>query len=89
MSLMPVFKLGLWNAWIFILTYFLMLVVFSAYDRQKGSSRPMTPPLNEREKKIDRIALLIFLVSVAYSFFLPLKLGTAWLYVGLFAFFLV
>jgi len=48
-----------------------------------GSGRPITPPLNETEKKLDRIATLIFVASVIYSFFLPLRLGTAWLYLGL------
>jgi len=86
MSLIPEFELGLWNAWIFVLSYLLMFIVFGVLDRLmglKGSSRPMTPPLNETEKKLDRIAALIFVASVIYSFFLPLKLGTAWFYIGL------
>jgi protein-S-isoprenylcysteine O-methyltransferase Ste14 len=48
-----------------------------------GSSRPITPPLSKKEHKLDVIATLIFVASVIYSFFLPLKLGTAWLYIGL------
>ena len=87
MSLVPEFELGLWNAWIFALSFLLMVVVWQNLNRihkgQKGSSRPNTPPLNEKEKKLFGISLLIFWASVIYSFFLPLKLGTAWLYVGL------
>jgi protein-S-isoprenylcysteine O-methyltransferase Ste14 len=87
MSLVPEFELGLWNAWIFVLSFLLMFVVWQILNRihkgQKGSSRPNTPPLNEKEKKLHGISLLIFWASVIYSFFLPLKLGTAWLYVGL------
>jgi protein-S-isoprenylcysteine O-methyltransferase Ste14 len=87
MSLIPEFELGLWNAWIFVLSFLLMFVVWQILNRihkgQKGSSRPNTPPLNEKEKKLHGISLLIFWASVIYSFFLPLKLGTAWLYVGL------
>jgi len=63
--------------------------VFGVLDRlrgQKGSSRPNTPPLNEKEHKLDRIATLVIVASVIYSFFLPLKLGTAWLYIGLFVY---
>ncbi len=86
MSLIPEFELGLWNAWILILSFLSMFIVFGALERltgRKGSSRPMTPPLNEAEKKLDRIATLFFLVLAIYSFFLPLKLGTAWFYLGL------
>ena len=89
LSLIPEFELGLWNAWIFVLSYLLMYIVLGVFDRlrgQKGSSRPITPPLNEKEKKLDVISGLIFLASVIYSFFLPLKLGTAWLSIGLFVY---
>jgi len=86
MSLIPEFELGLWNAWIFVLSYGLMYIVLGGLVRLMGlkvSSRPMTPPLNEKEKKLDRIPTLIFVTFIIYSFFLPLKLGTAWFYLGL------
>ena len=86
MSLIPEFELGLWNAWILMLSFFLMVIPLWVLDRlrgQKGSGRPDTWPLNETEKKLDRIALLISLTYFIYSVFLPLKLGTAWLYLGL------
>ena len=85
MSFIPEFELGLWNAWILILSFLLSFIVFGALDRlreQKGLSRPSTP-LNEKENKLNVISLLIILASAIYSFFLPLKLGTAWLYIGL------
>jgi len=86
MSLIPEFELGLWNAWIFVLSYLLMYLVLGILVRfmgLKGSSRPNTPPLNKKEKKLDYLATIAFLASAIYSFFLPLKLGTAWLYIGL------
>ena len=89
MSLVPEFELGLWNAWILMLSYLSLFIVFGILDRlrgQKGSSRPMTPPLNEKEKKLDYLAAIAFLASAFYSFFLPLKLGTAWFYIGLFVY---
>jgi len=89
MSLIPEFELGLWNAWILVLSFLLLRSVFGVLDRlrgQKGSSRPTTPPLNETEKKLNWIALLIVLAFAIYSIFLPLKLGTAWLYLGLFVY---
>jgi len=89
MSLIPEFELGLWNAWVLMLSYGLMYLVLGGLVRLmglKGSSRPITPPLNEKEKRLDRISSLIFLAFIVYSFFLPLKLGTAWLYIGLFVY---
>ena len=86
MSLVPDFELGLWNAWIFVLSFLLMFIVWEILNRireQKGASRPDKPPFNEKEKKLYGISQLIFWASVIYSFFLPLKLGTAWFYVGL------
>ena len=69
MSLIPVFELGLWNAWILLLFYFLMYIVLGVFNRlrgQKGSSRPNTPPLNETEKKLDWTAVMFFLAFVVY-----------------------
>ena len=89
MSLIPEFELGLWNAWILILSYGLMYLVLGGLVRLmglKGASRPTTPPLNKREKKLDYLSASTFLASIIYSFFLPLKLGTAWLYLGLIVF---
>jgi protein-S-isoprenylcysteine O-methyltransferase Ste14 len=86
MSLIPEFELGLWNAWILMLSSFLMVIPLWILDRLRGwksSSRPSTWPLNEKEKKLDRIANLFSLAFIIYSFFLPLKLGTGWLYIGL------
>ena len=86
MSLIPEFELGLWNAWILTTSYFLSFIVRYVLYRlggKKVSGRPIKPPLNEKEKKLNVISQLFGLASVIYSFFLPLKLGTAWLYVGL------
>ena len=86
MSLIPEFELGLWNAWIFVLSFLLMFIVWEVLNRlrgQKGSSRPDKPQFNENERKLYGTSQLIFWASVIYSFFLPLKLGTAWFYVGL------
>jgi protein-S-isoprenylcysteine O-methyltransferase Ste14 len=86
MSLIPEFELGVWNAWILTLSYLLSFIVRYVLYRlrgQKVSGRPTKPPLNEKEKKFNVISQLFGLASGIYSFFLPLKLGTAWLYIGL------
>jgi len=86
MSLVPEFELGLWNAWILILCFLLSSIVLGVLERlrgQKGLSRPSAFALDEKKNKLNVISLLIILAFAVYSFFLPLKLGTAWLYVGL------
>ena len=86
MSLIPEFELGLWNAWILVLSFLLLFTVWEVFNHlrgQKGSSRPNKPPFNEKEEKLYAISQLIFWASVTYSVFLPLKLGTFWFYAGL------
>jgi protein-S-isoprenylcysteine O-methyltransferase Ste14 len=86
MSIIPAFELGLWNAWILTTSYFLSFIVRYVLYRlrgQKVSSRPIKPSFNEKERELNVISQLFDLASVIYSFFLPLKMGTAWLYIGL------
>jgi protein-S-isoprenylcysteine O-methyltransferase Ste14 len=86
MSLIPEFELGLWNAWIFVLSFLLLFTVWSAIDRLRGresSGRPDKPPFNEKEEKLYGLSQLIFWASVIYSVFLRMKLGTVWFYAGL------
>ncbi len=86
MSLIPEFELGLWNAWIFVLSFLLMFIVGGILDHlrgQNGPSRPDKPPFNEKEEKLFGFSQLAIWASNIYSIFLPLKLGTAWFYAGL------
>ena len=76
MSLMPPLKLGLWNAWILTLPL-IILSIFVAkilVKRESGES----PDLTNKEKMVFTAHHIIFLASIAYSIFLPLKLGTLW-----------
>jgi len=86
MSLIPEFQLGLWNAWIFTLSFLLLFIVFEISDRlrgKKGSSRPDKPPFHEKEEKLYGISQLAIWASNIYSVVLPLELNTAWFYAGL------
>ena len=81
MSLIPAFKLGLWNAWILTLPL-IVLSIFVAkilFKRESGES----PDLTNKEKVVFTAHHIIFLASIVYSIFLPLKLGTLWFYGGL------
>jgi protein-S-isoprenylcysteine O-methyltransferase Ste14 len=85
-SLIPAFRLGLWNAWIFVLAFLLLFIIWGILDRlrgQTGASRPDKPPFNETEKKLYGISQVALWASNAYSIVLPLSLGSAWFYAGL------
>ena len=59
--------------------------VLSAWRIDKEVLKKVTAtdmPLTETEKKISKIITLLFLVLIAYSIFLPLRLGAVWLFAG-------
>ena len=86
MSLVPEFELGLWNGWIFVLSFFSLFIAFKILDHlggKKRSSRPDKPPFSAKEEKLYGISQLAIWASNIYSVFLPLKLNTPWFYAGL------
>ena len=88
MSIIPEFELGFWNAWIFMLYVIVsdgLPYVLSGWRISKETLKKVTATdmlLSETEKKIANIITLLFIVLIAYSIFLPLKLGTVWFFVG-------
>jgi len=84
MSLMLALKLGLWNAWILnlpiVVLVFLAVNIFS--KRESGEGTDTT----SKENAIFNAHHLIFLFSSLYSIFLPLKLNSPWLLVGIIIF---
>jgi protein-S-isoprenylcysteine O-methyltransferase Ste14 len=79
MSLTPVFEIGLWNAWI-LTTLLLLFIMLSGLLPGDIGSR--IAPAKE-VKKINNVMMIVFFTMILYSVFLPLKLGTVWLYVGI------
>jgi protein-S-isoprenylcysteine O-methyltransferase Ste14 len=83
MSALPAFEIGVWNAWIFVIP---MLIIFF-FDvrvtaaRESGQSGDFQ--LTRKEKRIINAIFLPMVVSFVYAVFLPLQLGTTWLYSGL------
>jgi protein-S-isoprenylcysteine O-methyltransferase Ste14 len=79
MSLVPVFEIGVWNAWIFtafsFIHVFLVSMVFS-----KDIGKKMDHGTEEQKKLM--IASIFWIALLLYSIFIPLKLETAWLYLG-------
>jgi protein-S-isoprenylcysteine O-methyltransferase Ste14 len=79
MSLIPVFKIGVWNAWIlaivFILLVYIPVMTFKDYSKKMGQG--------EHYGKSEIIMTALCLVLMICPIFLPLKLGTVWFYAGL------
>ena len=86
MSLIPAFKLGLWNAWIFMLLSLLIGLLSWALISKKAMKRfRIEPniPKTRTEELSDKIYLPLSLASMVYCVFLPLRLSTLWFYSGL------
>ncbi|MHC3128904.1 MAG: isoprenylcysteine carboxylmethyltransferase family protein [Candidatus Bathyarchaeota archaeon] len=88
MFLIPEFELGVWNAWIFmiyvIFSNFLPYVLsWKLIDKRVLKKLGADLPLSDNEKNLLNIYSFLFFAIIAYSIFLPLKLGTVWFYVGL------
>ena len=86
MSLIPAFKLGLWNAWILKLLGIFVVVVTGSLNNKAAMEKfgeKFTVPQSKAEEVSGRLISLLSLPFILYSFFLPLKLGTLWFYVGI------
>ena len=89
MALVPAFQIGVWNVWIFMVAWvFFHVVPFDwpifRYDIKaifkKGSA---STPYKRNEKILNNLGTVIWIVLFIYSGFLPLPLGTPWLYAGI------
>jgi protein-S-isoprenylcysteine O-methyltransferase Ste14 len=85
MSVIPVFELGLWNAWILIVPAFIvtLLSVFVMTKKDAPDGPARVPCKSKATLIVATLSKLIYLPATIYSVFLPLKLGTIWFYVGL------
>ena len=83
MSLIPVFELGLWNAWILVIP----ILIISFSDMRATASRESGKEgdfqLTRKENRLTYAVFLPMVISWVYAVFLPLQIGTIWLYSGL------
>jgi len=91
MLLTPAFKIGVWNAWIlqvlFYLSMFIPDIFLDKEARKKSKRMSQFPPFKKTEKILALSTHAIIMPAVfIYSIFLPLKIGTAWLCAGLLTF---
>jgi protein-S-isoprenylcysteine O-methyltransferase Ste14 len=85
MSLIPAFEIGVWNAWIFMIwpwidTLAVRLIGLDVYRRASGQPEMKA---SHQYRLVSSVSMVIDTMAVAYSIFLPLKLGTIWFYAGL------
>jgi protein-S-isoprenylcysteine O-methyltransferase Ste14 len=84
-SLIPAFEIGVWNAWIFMLCSLIPVIFLFkplvTRGHEKGTA--FTASFSKMQKNAFSSNQLIYFILVIYSIFVPLKLGTVWLYVGL------
>lgn len=90
MFLMPTFKIGILNAWIFMSVFLIqMLVIMFADKRIRAKSHvPGDTKRNMRERYGGIIGNFVWLLAMGYSVFLPIQFGAIWFYVGLSVFFI-
>jgi protein-S-isoprenylcysteine O-methyltransferase Ste14 len=85
MSLTPVFKIGVWNAWIFMSVFLLQMLIIMFVDKRawERSHIPGEARRNTLERYMGLMGNMIWFVALGYSVFLPFKLGSVWFYIGL------
>jgi protein-S-isoprenylcysteine O-methyltransferase Ste14 len=87
MSLIPAFDIGLWNAWILMLLMFLTYVPGQLINKEamnKVNEGWAAEQWSRTERLLANLTHVVIIpLTIIYSVFLPLKLGTVWLYVGI------
>ena len=86
MSFVPAFQIGIWNAWIFMIWPWVdmlavRLVGLDVYRRVSGLLSEIKT--SRQYRVVSYASMAVDTMAVAYSIFLPLKLGTIWFYAGL------
>jgi protein-S-isoprenylcysteine O-methyltransferase Ste14 len=85
MYVIPVFKAGIWNAWIFMSVFIIQMLVimFAGEQVQRRSHVPAEARLHKYEKYASLVANLVWLAALIYSVFLPFIPGTLLFLAGL------
>jgi len=88
MSIIPAFEIGFWNAWILMVIFYAAAFVPLGINNEKAEKRMEGEPTGDEQKKVTKIVntithMVIMPLTLIYSIFLPLQLGTWWFYVGL------
>jgi len=83
MAAIPVFEIGVWNAWLLLLPLFLIPAIMSSIKKELFKKTESTVNLNRIEKRVFVVSKVVLVLAFLYSIFLPLRLGTLWFHIGL------
>ena len=84
MSLIPEFKIGLWNGWWFTVSYLIIHFLPIIMYPKNVTKRFITQPESSKtEKSILLITTSLYFGIMIYAIFVPLKINTAWFGIGL------
>ena len=88
MSIVPAFEIGIWNAWILMVIFYAAAFVPLAINNEKAEKRMEGEPTGYEQKIVTKIVnaithTVIMPLTLIYSIFLPIQLGTWWFYLGL------
>ncbi len=88
MDMTPILKPGICNAWLFMSVFIIQMfiILFAGDNVRKRSHLPAEIKRSRRDRYATVIANTVWLLSLIYSVFLPLKTGTTWFYTGLLMF---
>jgi protein-S-isoprenylcysteine O-methyltransferase Ste14 len=88
------FELGFFNAWIFVVMYFVLSIIpsytilFVKGEYKSGSKKlmnisPVDAAYDNYEKAISYLLFLMFILFIIITIFLPINFNTFWFYIGL------
>jgi protein-S-isoprenylcysteine O-methyltransferase Ste14 len=86
-NLTQAFQFGLWNAWLLMIWQIILPILISTFlNKNNISSRLFVSAPLRHGKLLDLTSMFLTVLSVLYSFFLPLNMNTIWFFLGLLLF---
>ena len=83
MSWIPAFEIGLWNAWLLTVWLVLLPILSNFFIKDNDTSKKLRTSVPVKfEKALNIMSMLVVIFGFIYSFFLPIKYGTIWFYIG-------
>lgn len=82
MELVPDFRIGFYNAWMGIVPILISMAIIFIPNKNAVKRGSDMSSYNRKEKVIALASSGLFLLTLLYSVVVPLKLGTAWFFVG-------
>jgi protein-S-isoprenylcysteine O-methyltransferase Ste14 len=91
MTIIPAFEIGIWNAWILQVVFYMSMFIPDLFLDKEAKNRTKRmnsfAPFNKAEKILALFTHAVIMPFVLiYSIFLPLKTDTVWFFVGLLLF---